>query len=441
MKNKSSYQKLKDEFIKLKNENNLKLDLEQSGEKNDKKKNKLKPISSTIPIINTLYRIRTDISTWRSALQYAEQIQFPVRLELYRCYAEVMLDSHLSSVIDLRKDYILSSEYIVTKDGKEVPELTEKLKCKWFYDFVNLSLDSIFFGFSLIEFGDLDDRGEFSSIELVPRQYVKPELGIVGETPASIVGAEFKEQPWSNWCIGVGEKTNLGLLAKAAPVVLWKRGAEMAFAEYAEMFGTPIRILKTDTYDEETRQMGENFMRNMATSAYAIIGKEDEINLISDKQASGVEAMFNGLIKTMNSELSKLIVGGTGMNDEKSFVGSAKIHEANFDMICKKDRIMIENIFKYQLVPFLNLHGFEFEDCKIETVANDELTLLEQFSVDQTLIQLGYQVTAKYLNEKYGTDVGDRISYEPAQTEQPGENPTAAPVPDLKVKPAAPIIK
>lgn len=444
MKKKSSYQKLKEEFVRLETD----LQSFQSNNKNiseitNKKDSKKKPvhISSTIPIINTLYRIRTDISTWRSALQYAEQIEFPVRLELYRLYAEVILDAHLSSIIDLRKDYTLSAEYIVTRNGVEVPELTEKIKSKWFYDFVNLALDSIFFGFCLIEFGAINpETKEFSCIELVPRQYVKPELQIVVSQPAALEGASYLEQPWSNWCIGIGEKTNLGLLAKAAPVVLWKRGAEMAFAEYSEMFGTPLRVLKTDSYDEETRQMGENLMRNMALSAYAVIGKDDEVEFMSDKQAAGVESMFNGLIKTMNDELSKLIVGGTAMSDEKSFVGSAQIHENNFEIICKKDKIMIENIFKYQLVPFLNLHGFGMEGCKIETVSDDELTLLEQFAITQTLLQLGYTVTAEYLNDKFGTEVGEKPVTQPAQTGD-GTEPGQAPDPSIKVKPMAPIIK
>ena len=407
MKNKkpSSYQVLKTEYNLLKTDFDKASNIMQADLSKKPVKGKAQPISSSIPIIQTLYRIRTDISTWRSAIMFAENIQYPVRLELYRLYKEIMLDAHLSAAIGMRKSYSLGADYIVTRKGKEVPELTEKIKSKWFYDFVNLSLDSIFFGFSLIEFDDLTSIGEFSGINLIPRQYVKPEFGIVGATPASLEGESYLSQPWSNWVIGVGENTDLGLLAKLAPLVLWKRGAEMAYAEYSEMFGTPIRILKTDSFDEETRQAGENFMRNMATSAYAVIGKEDEVQLISDKQASGVEVMFNGLIDKMNSEMSKLILGGTALMEEKSFVGSSKIHQESFDMICIQDKIMLENIFKYQLVDFLNIHGFGFEGCKIERVSDDELTLLEKFSIEKELLKLGFDIDPEYLNKKYGVQV------------------------------------
>ena len=416
----SSYQKLKDRFSGI--ETQL-LKLENEAKSSTKKvKGGAKPISGSIPIVQTLYRIRTDISTWRSAIQYAEQIQYPVRLELYRLYAEIMLDAHLSSTIDVRKSFTQSANYIVTKNGVEMPELTEKLKAKWFSDFINLALDSIYFGFSLIEFNDMNSFGEFSSLDLVPRQYVRPEFSLVTPTPSSLDGQSFLDQPWSNWCIGVGEKTNLGLLAKAAPLVLWKRTAQMAYAEYGEIFGTPLRVLKTDSFDEETRQAGENFMRNMATSAYAVIGKEDDVQIISDRQAAGVEQMFNGLITTMNQEISKLIMGGTASLDAKSFVGSAKIHQENFELIAHKDRVMLENIFKYQLVPLLNIHGFGFEGCKIETDAADDLTLQEQFAIDKDLLAAGYVIDAEYLNEKYGTKVANptalSINSETSETQE-----------------------
>ena len=433
MKNKkpSSYQVLKGEHTKLMEAFDNAINAQAKPVKGKPAK-----ISSSIPLIQTFYRVRTDISTWRSALQYAENIQYPVRLELYRLYAEIMLDAHLSSTIGIRKSYALGADYIVTRNGVEVPELTEKIRAKWFSDFINLALDSMYFGFSLIEFNQIDQlTKEFSSLDLVPRQYVKPEFGIVGATPASLTGESYLDAPWSNWAIGVGERTDLGLLAKCGPLVLWKRAAEMAYAEYAEMFGTPIRILKTDSFDEETRQAGENFMRNMATSAYAVIGKEDEVQLISDKQAAGVEIMFNGLIEKMNQEISKLIVGGTAMTDEKSFVGSAKIHQQNFELICKQDRIFIENLFKYKLVPFLNLHGFGFEGCKIETVAQDDLTLLEQFQIDSSLLSLGYVIDAAYFNKKYGT----QLELKPVAT--PTDGSVDGELKPKPVKTSNPIIK
>ncbi len=394
MKQKSSYTKLKEELADTKN-------LSPSIKK------KSRNISETIPYVQTLFRIREDISTFRSALLRAENLHNPSRIELYRLYKDCMLDAQLSSVIQTRKASILSSEFIVSKDGKEDKDLSGLFESKWFFEFCSLALDSMYFGFSLIEFGDLDENNEFKDISLVPREYVKPEFGIVGTTPYDLLGTSFLSEPYSNWTIGVGETHNLGLLAKCAPYVIWKKNAIMAYAEYATMMGVPIRILKTDVYDEETRAAGENFMRNLGTSAYAVLGKDDEVEFAEAKSPAGVEQMFNGLIDKCNSEISKLVLGGTGMVDEKSFVGSAEVHQENFLVICGMDKHFIQSVLNYQLKPFLIGHDFKLEGCKIGIRPDEELSLKESFAIDSKLLDY-YKIPAEYFNEKYGTMIFEK---------------------------------
>ena len=379
----------------------------QSDAENTILKRKVKKsthISEQIPYVQTLYRIKTDIATWRSALFMAENIQSPQRVELYRLYKEIMLDGHLSAVIQNRKASILSCDFSV--EGK--PELDKIFDTKWFYDVCNLSLDSMYFGFSLIDFGDLNlSTKEFTDIRLVPREYVKPEFSIVTKTVADLEGVNYKTDPeYINWCLGIGEDTNLGLLAKCAPYVLWKRGALTSYAEFTEMAGVPIRVLKTGAYDEETRQTAENFMRNMGNSAYAVIGLDDEVTFAESKQTSGVEAMFNGLINKCNDEISKIILGGTGMVDEKSFVGSAKVHQDNFLLICEQDKKFIQNILNYQLRPLLERHEILPAGCKIMVNVEEELDLSAQFAVDSKLLDY-YKIPAEYFNKKYGTELSE----------------------------------
>jgi len=426
MNKNSSYQKLKNDYIKIQRE------LEEVKNISDKKKPMSANIGNTIPVVNTLYRISSDLSTFKNALQFAENIQYPNRLELYRLYKDVMLDAHLSAAIQTRKSYTLSAEYIVINSkGEEVEDLSELLRAKWFYDFINLSLDSQYFGFSLIEFGDRIDN-EFVNVDLVPRQYVKPEFQIVTPTTSAIEGVSYLEPPYSNWCLGIGERTNLGLLAKAAPLVLWKRGAITSFAEYTEMFGVPMRIMKTAAYDPDTRAMAENFMRNLGNSAYAIIGTDEEVEVIQAKNAAGSEAVFNGLIDKMDQQLSKLILGGVGILDEKSFVGSTKVQQDNFEMICQADKVLIENVFKYQLVPFLIKQGFPLKNCKIIAKQSDVLTLEQQFKIDSTLLEY-YTIPAEYFNIKYGTNLVDKDKVsEPVLLEKPEMLKTEDPT--LKVK-------
>jgi hypothetical protein len=379
-------------------------------------------VSTTIPFVTTLYRVQSDLTTFNNALIYAMNIMNPNRTELFRLFNDIMLDGHLSSVIQTRKASVLGAEFMFTQNGKENPTMSDMFKTKWFYDFVNLSLDSAYLGFSLIEFGDLIDD-EFQSITEVPRQYVKPEFSVVSPTTGGITGASYLEPPYSDWAMFIGEKNNLGLLVKCAPYVLWKRNAMMAYAEFCEM-NQAIRILKTDAYDEETRQAGENFMRTMGNSAYAILGKEDVVEFAESRNAAGAESLYNGLVDKCNEEISKLILGGTGMTDAKSFVGSAEIHQETFLLLCTQDKIFIQNVLNHQLIPFLILHGFPLEGWKIEVKPEEELSLVERFKVDAKLLDY-FDFKPEYFRETYGADVYPKGSLYPEvkETEIKPEDP------------------
>jgi hypothetical protein len=392
----SGYQLLKDKLKEKESE------LNSIKNVKDQKVGKKQLVSSTIPHITTLYRIQSDLTTFSNALIYAQNILNPNRTELFRLYNDIMLDAHLTSVIATRKATILSAEFMFTKEGKEDKELSSVFKTKWFYDFLNLSLDSLFLGFSLIEFGNLVND-EFETITEVPRQYVKPEFGVVTPALGMITGTSYSELPYSDWAMLVGEKTNLGLLAKCAPYCLWKRNAMIAYAEFVEM-NQAIRILKTDAYDETTRQAGENFMRTMGNSAYAVLGKDDEVQFAETRNASGAEQLYNGLINKCNEELSKLILGGTGMTDAKSFVGSSKIHQETFHLLGTQDKIFIQNVLNKQLIPFLIRHEFQLEGYKIECKPEEELSLKERFEIDSKLLDY-FDFKPEYFRETYGSDV------------------------------------
>lgn len=360
-------------------------------------------IQRTVKFEQTLHRTRQDIGTWRSAMLQAESLHYPNRQELYRLYKDVMLDAHLTGLIATRKYQILQSEYkVVDKAGNEVEDKTELLKHKWFYDFIDLSLDSIYYGFSLIQFGALEND-VFRTIDLVPRQYVKQEFDIVVETPAAITGENFLDAKYKGWVIGVGQKRDLGLLAKAAPYVLWKKGAMQAWAEYTEIFGTPIRIGKTNVRDEVTRSNMENFLKNMGVSAYGVFDTDDLIELVESNRTDAFD-VFDKMIDRCNSELSKLILGQTGTTDEKSYSGSANVHERVLKMYGEADEMLLDSIFTYQLVPLLNFHGLGFEGLRIESEEEDKFSYEEKAKIDLELLKY-YDIDPIYIEKEYGTPV------------------------------------
>lgn len=378
---------------------------------------KVKDVSANLPksaniqrkinFEQTLHRTRQDIGTWRAAVLQAESLQYPNRVELYRLYKDVMNDAHLTGLINTRKYAILQSEYkVIDKADKEIEDKSELIHQKWFYDFIDHAMDSLFYGFSLVQFGALQND-VFSTVDLVPRQYVKQEFDIVVETPSAITGENFLDGKYKGWVIGVGNKRDLGLLAKAAPYVLWKKGAMQAWAEYTEIFGTPIRIGKTDVRDEVTRSNMEGFLKNMGVSAYGVFDTNDIIELVESNRTDAFD-VFDKMIERCNSELSKLILGQTGTTDEKAYAGSANVHERVLKMYGEQDEMFIENVINLQLLPLLNYHGLGFEGLRIESEEEDKFSYEEKAKIDLELLKY-YDIDPKYIESEYGTPVTAKV--------------------------------
>ena len=363
--------------------------------------------SHITPIQAQIYRISQDIGKWRTALTAAENINNPQRYWLLQTYNDVILDAHTSACIQQRKNLTLSRNFcVINKDESENEQLTEMLENQWFRDFLDLSLDSMFWGYSLIQFDSLVNDN-FNEVNLVPRQFVKPEFGIVTKNWGDTVGIPFKEAPYNEFCIGVGKPRDLGILTKVAPLVIWKKNALSAWAQHQEIFGSPIRIGKTSSRDKKTTDNMDNMLKNMGVAAWGRFDTSDIIELIESNK-SDAYMVFDMMIERCNSEISKLILGQTGTTAEKSFVGSAEVHERILKSYGENDEHFIENVLNYQLIPMLEGLGIKFNGAKIETEDDDELGLVERSKIDLELLKY-YDIDPEYIEKTYGTPVVPKV--------------------------------
>lgn len=352
-----------------------------------------------------LYRSRQDIAKWRSAVTSAENLIAPQRYMLYQLYQDMVLDAHLSSAWMQRKNLTCSLDFdVIDKDGNENEELEYVLKSKWFRDFINYALDSKLYGHSLIQFDSVIDN-TFKSCELVPREYVKPEFHIVTDNYSNLTGTDYLESPYRNWCIGVGDDKDLGLLLKLSPLVIWKKNALGAWSEFVEIFGTPIRIGKTNTRDEITRSNMEQMLKNMGVASYGVFDTDDLIELVESNRSDSFQ-VFDMMIQRCNSEISKLILGQTGTLDEKAFVGSAEVQERVLKMVGYADEVFIENVINDQLLPMMARLGIWDLKYKFKVSKEQEFTLEQKSKFDIELLKTGkFTFTADYIKENYGSEV------------------------------------
>lgn len=363
-------------------------------------------IRKTITFEQQLQRVRQDATKYNIALQAAESPMYPNRFLLMQNYQQIVLDAQVQSAMLQRKSRILCKKFMVLGPDGEIDETkTDWFNQKWFYDFQNLALDSIFWGFSCIQFGPIVND-KYVSIELIPRIYVVPEFSLVRNNTATVTdGKHFDESPYNNWCIGVGEKKDLGLLMYLAPYVIWKKNAMAAWAEFAEIFGSPIRIGKTNVRDELTRKNMENMMINMGVASWAVLDLDDKVELM---QASRTDAyqVFDMMVERCNSEISKIVLGQTGTTDEKAYSGSANVHMNIADMIAMQDTLKMKFVIENQLVPMMIKNGFDLSGCTFKYDETESVPIVEQAKIDASFMPY-VKFEKEYLENKYNIVLSD----------------------------------
>lgn len=374
-------------------------------------------IRKTIDFEQQLQRVRQDATKYNIALTAAESPMYPNRFLLMQMYQQIVLDGQIQSAMLQRKSKILSKPLcIYNPDGEKDEMKTALFESKWFTDFSNMALDSKFWGFSLVQFGPIIND-QYTSVELVPRIYVVPEFSLVRSNTATVtVGKRFDESPYNNWAIGVGDKKDLGLFMYLAPYVIWKKNAMAAWAEFAEVFGSPIRVGKTDVRDELTRKNMENMLKNMGVASWAVLDLNDNIEMMQASRTDAYE-VFDKMVERCNSEISKIILGQTGTTDEKSYSGSANVHADVAKMIEKQDKLWMQYVINNQLIPMMIRNGFDLSGCVAKYDETESLPITEQAKIDVEFMKAGLKFEHEYLEHKYNIELQDEPGMEEEEEE------------------------
>lgn len=352
-----------------------------------------------------LIRSAKDIKAYKDAVETAENIQFPSRESLYAVYESVTLDAHLSAVWEQRKNMTLSKEFcILGADGQKNEEKSKFISKKWFREFLNPAFDSKLYGHSLIQLSMFDTaKKEFMSVELVPRQYVNPPYHVVTPTTSGIEGEDYTKPEYADWVVEVGGRRDLGLLLKLAPLVIWKKNALGAWAEYQESFGLPTRIGKTKVKDETTYNNMYNFLQNFGIGKFLVLDTDDQVELVESGKGDAY-SVFDKMIERINSEISKYILGQTGTTDEKSFTGAAEVHEKVANFFAARDEHDILNVLNYSLKPILVKRGLMTEQDSFGVYKDNSLPPSEKIKIDEILMSK-YKISPEYIEKTYGTPV------------------------------------
>ncbi len=314
---------------------------------------------------------KKDIADWRSANQMAIDYENPNRCRLYDIYADCVLDAHLSGCIAQRKGKVLQKDFrLVDSNGKENTAATELLQSEWFADFLSLCLDSIYWGPTLIQLGDIIRDGgplRFDGVELVPRKHVIPEYGVVVRSPGDDWrgGVSYREGDVANWCVEVGKPRDLGLLLKCAPSCISKKNMLAYWDVFGEIFGMPMRIARVNSLDDTERAKVEAALRDMGAAQYIVTSDGTEIEI---KESSRGDAynVYDKRVDRCNSELSKVVLNQTMTIDSGSSLSQSEVHLEIFERTTESDAIMCAHIINGRLLPLMVLHGFPVKGLRFQ---------------------------------------------------------------------------
>jgi phage gp29-like protein len=354
--------------------------------------------------LQTLSRIKVNINRWTYARQRSETRINPDNTDAARVHRDIEIDAHLWALMQTLRLKVIANDFTVFSEDKEVDEeTTYKFKKKWFRNLIKHAVDSEFYGFSLVQLGDIVN-GCYVDSELVPREYVVQQRDGIKKNLGDYTNLiPYNEGIYANWLIPIGEKRNLGLLDKAAPLVIKKKEVITAWSEAAEVFGMPIRIGKTSLQDEGRRQNMEDMLDNMGSAAWAVIDDDDDVELV-DTSKTDISNMFDKFIERVNSELSKLILSQTGTTDEKTHVGSAGVMENVLKDIVQSYIVKIEDIANEQLLPLMQKQGIAPLGCYLKAANEQKLSMLDLWGIVKELIPT-VNIPNEWISETFGIPI------------------------------------
>lgn len=337
----------------------------------------------------TMMRVE-DLNSWKLAIMLATDPDNPDKQNLKLLYDNMKLDNHLGSVLDTRIAKTQQSPFkLVHKTSKERNEDAETLfKTLWFQEFMKLVLESKFEGTKLLEVFKTDEEGNLTEITEIMQSHFNPKKGIILKEPGQTTGEDYKNGPLSTYYIQIGKDyKDLGTFALIAPIILAKKLGLGSWLDFIEKYGVPPLFVTTDREDDdrllELFEMATNFKANNF-----MIGRGNEKFEIPNITTSNSQEAFDGLIKRADNEISKRFLGGTGLTDEKGFVGSVEIQFEFAQFRFVSDKLLVAGVVNEKLIPLLiklsPVYSF-LKDYRFEWDDEDEMTIDKLIKIIEAL--------------------------------------------------------
>jgi phage gp29-like protein len=354
-------------------------------------------------ILRQTQRFNIDITDFMRAVHNYELIDYPRRYRLFDLYQDILIDTHLQSVIGKRHDAIQDSEIVFMRDGKIDDAIGEQISAPWFSSMIDDILDAKFHGFSLMQF--YKENG-WIKYYLVPRKNVDPVNHSIIRQQTDLQGI-----PWDNFSnlVFVGKERDLGDLACCVPWVIYKRNDMADWAQFCEIFGMPIREYTYDETDENSRERALADADAQGSLSTFIHGKDTTMNLVDTQTKSTASDLYQRLSDTCNAEISKMILGNTLTTDSGSGGTQAlgKVHSKEESKKTKSDRKFILEYLNYHLTDTFQALGLNTKGGKFIFRDPKDIDLTAKMNIIVQARSINVPISDDYIYEEFGIDKPD----------------------------------
>jgi hypothetical protein len=369
-------------------------------------------------------RAKQDIASWRDSINESENDYYPHRVKMQRIFMDTVINGHVSACVRKRKNLTLLKDFALFNGESPNEDATNLLKNKWFYNCINYVLDATFYGYSLIEFGDLD-KNSFNELNIVKRENISPDRLTVNSIIYQINGVSFSNETekddngnsFFDWTLYVdtpserGNKCGYGLLYEVAPYEILLRNILGYNSDYVEVYGQPLKHAKSNKLEGEEYDALENSLANMASNPYLITDHETSVEFVTPGSGKGGHEVYSTFEKRLEDKITKIFFGhSSAMDSVSGKLGSSDEIKEALKEIESVDCRLVEYVVNSKLIPKLINLGFPISKGLVFKFKNDKEKEAFRLKEDQSnkmiadiakiLKDAGLQMDAKYFSER-----------------------------------------
>lgn len=356
-----------------------------------------------------------DVGNWRTGLTAADNGRVK---QLYDLFDDIMIDGILGDAVQKRIDAVTNSELTFQNAaGEEVEEITDLIDTPAWEDLLTEITKGKIWGRSAVE---MNFSEEFS-VEAIPAKHINLTNRTILIQDTDEIGIPFDGD---QQLLVIGKNRDYGLLLKAAPYAIYKRGGFGDWSQWIELFGMPQRIGKYNTYDPESRKLLEEAFENAGSAPYVVIPKEADVETKEGGTGSG--SSYNEFRQACNEEMLITVLGQTmtTIQGEKGARSLGEVHKEVEEGKNKSDLRFVQRILNRRVLPMLEARGYPVSGGKfVFPKAAEPLTVAEVVQLSDIM-----DIPQNYLHEKYsipvpkdGEPIAKRASSAPQQYEIPDD--------------------